>query len=146
MNKKLWFCLWIAALLLLAALGGRSVLIHALERLASEAARTVLVVPPGREAEFRQTVEKYLPQTALKIVPGGESRPASVKRGLDAARPLPGELVAVHDAARPLATAELLGRLCRKARETGGAVPGFPQADAQKRTDENEGTYDDADD
>ena len=28
-------------------------------------------------------------------------------------------------------------KLCRKAREIGGAVPGFPQADAQKRTDEN---------
>lgn len=122
---------------LLMPLGGRPVFIHALERLAPAAARAVLVVPPGREAEFRRTVEKYLPPSDLRIVPGGANRPASVKCGLDAALPLPGELVAVHDAARPLASAELLGRLCRKAREVGGAVPGFPQADAQKRTDEN---------
>jgi len=120
-----------------AVLCGKPVFIHALERLAPAVKRVVLVVSAGREAEFRAAVAKYLPQLALKIVAGGATRTASVKRGVAAAELRFGELAAVHDAARPLATSELLQKLCRKAREVGGAVPGFPQADAQKLTDEN---------
>ena len=120
---------------LMAELGGRPVFVHALERLARAAKRTVLVVPAGREEEFRAAVSAHLPGLDLKIVAGGATRFASVGRGVEAAELVPGELAAVHDAARPLATAELLNALCRKAREVGGAVPGFPQADAQKRVD-----------
>ena len=120
-----------------ASLCGKPVFIHALERLAPMALRTVLVVPSGRDAEFRAAVAEYLPRLALKVVAGGATRSGSVKRGVAAAELRPGELAAVHDAARPLATPELLKKLCRKAREVGGAVPGFPQADAQKLTDAN---------
>ena len=116
---------------------GKPVFIHTLERLAPAAKRAVLVVPAGREAEFRSVVEKFLPGSALKIVAGGETRSQSVKNGIAAAELRPGEVAAIHDAARPLATPELLRKLCRRALEVGGAVPGFPQADAQKRTDEH---------
>lgn len=122
---------------LLVNVCGKPVFIHTLERLAPAAARTVLVVPATREAEFRGVIEKYLPELKLRIVAGGENRSNSVKNGVAAAELRSGELAAIHDAARPLATPELLQKLCRKARELGGAVPGFPQADAQKRTDEN---------
>ena len=118
-------------------LRGRSVVVHTLARLAPAAKRTVLVVPAGREEEFRAAVAGHLPDLKLEIVAGGATRPESVGRGVEAAKLRPGELAAVHDAARPLATAELLDKLCRKARTVGGAVPGFPQADAQKRADEN---------
>ena len=116
---------------------GKPVFIHTLDRLAGAAKRTVLVVPAGREAEFGGAVGKFLPGLSPEIVAGGKTRTASVRNGVAAARLRPGEVVAVHDAARPLAAPELLKKLCSKAREVGGAVPGFPQADAQKRTDEN---------
>ena len=122
---------------LLVNVCGKPVFIHTLARLAPAAKRTVLVVPAGREAEFRGVIEKFLPELKLHIVAGGENRSNSVKNGIMAAELRSGELAAIHDAARPLATPELLQKLCRKARELGGAVPGFPQADAQKRTDEN---------
>lgn len=120
---------------LLELLNGLPVAAHALVKLAPAAKRTVLVVPAGREEEFRRMAEKYAPQTDVFIVAGGATRSGSVRRGLAAAAPEDGELVAVHDAARPLATPELLDELCRRAREVGGAVPGFPQSDAQKRVD-----------
>jgi len=122
---------------LLVDLRGKPVFVHTLERLSPAAKRTVLVVPAGREAEFQGVIEKFLPKLTLRIVAGGATRSGSVARGIAAAQLVPGEVVAVHDAARPLATPELLQKLCRKALEVGGAVPGFPQADAQKRTDEN---------
>ena len=122
---------------LLFPLRGRPVFVHTLEKLAPAAKRTVLVVPAGREEEFRRAAAEHLPGAVLTIVAGGASRSESVRRGVAAANVRDGELVAVHDAARPLATPELLEKLCRKALEVGGAVPGFPQADAQKRTDEN---------
>ena len=122
---------------LLANVCGKPVFVHTLERLAPAAKRLVLVVPAGREEEFRSVLAAYLPELSATIVAGGETRTASVKNGVLAAKLAPGELVAVHDAARPLATPELLHELCRRAHEVGGAVPGFPQADAQKRTDEN---------
>ena len=122
---------------LLADLCGRPVFIHALERLGGAAKRTVLVVPAGQENKFRALVDRHLPQREVRIVSGGATRAESVGNGVRAADPADDDLVAVHDAARPLATAELLAALCRRAREVGGAVPGFPQADAQKRTDTN---------
>jgi 2-C-methyl-D-erythritol 4-phosphate cytidylyltransferase / 2-C-methyl-D-erythritol 2,4-cyclodiphosphate synthase len=44
--------------------------------------------------------------------------------------PKPSDLVAVHDAARPFASADLLGRLAIAARESQAAVPGIPVADS----------------
>jgi 2-C-methyl-D-erythritol 4-phosphate cytidylyltransferase/2-C-methyl-D-erythritol 2,4-cyclodiphosphate synthase len=57
----------------------------------------------------------------------------SVLAGLD---PDPDDLVAIHDAARPFATADLLARLVAAAAETGGAIPGVPVADTIVQVEE----------
>ena len=118
-------------------LNSKPVFIHTLERLGPAAKRTVLVVPPDKLERFRAAIAEYLPELEITFADGGKSRPESVRNGLAAAAPAPGELVAVHDAARPLADARLLRDLCELAARVGGAVPGFPQADAQKRVDAN---------
>ena len=66
---------------LLARMDGRPVFVRALERLAPAAKRTVLVVPGGREAEFRALLDRYLPGTKIRCVPGGRTRPESVRAG-----------------------------------------------------------------
>ena len=50
---------------------------------------------------------------------GGASGPA----------PAAAELVAIHDAARPFASASLLARVAHAAQDAGGAIPGVPVAD-----------------
>lgn len=50
-------------------------------------------------------------------------------------RPADDHLVAVHDAARPFASADLLDRLAAAAAEHGGAVPGVPVPDTIVQTD-----------
>lgn len=63
------------------------------------------------------------------VIPGGSSRSDSVLRGLDTAR---GELVAIHDGARPFVTGELVDRTIAAAEEHGGAAPAVPVKDTIK--------------
>lgn len=67
------------------------------------------------------------------LAPAGVSRTASTWNSVRecAARfdPRPDDLVAVHDAARPFATADLLARLGVAAVRAGGAIPGVPVPD-----------------
>jgi 2-C-methyl-D-erythritol 4-phosphate cytidylyltransferase len=75
----------------------------------------------------------------LTVVAGGLTRSASVRAGL-AAVPAGTGIVVVHDAARPLATAALFGRVIAAVRAgADGAVPGLPVADTVKRVDPDSG-------
>ncbi|MFH1762917.1 MAG: 2-C-methyl-D-erythritol 4-phosphate cytidylyltransferase [Gemmatimonadota bacterium] len=71
------------------------------------------------------------------LVRGGASRGESVWAALQA---LPSwvELVAVHDAARPLVTRSIIDRCLREVRGTRGAVAGWPAVDTLKRVGEGE--------
>jgi len=67
------------------------------------------------------------------VVVGGESRSESVRAGLDAV-PAGVEIVAVHDAARPLASPELFELVIDTVRAgADAAVPALPIADTVKR-------------
>jgi 2-C-methyl-D-erythritol 4-phosphate cytidylyltransferase len=65
------------------------------------------------------------------VVPGGARRQDSVRNGLDALGPC--DWVAVHDAARPFATRDLLLRTLDAAQPTGAAVAAVPVKDTIKR-------------
>ena len=67
------------------------------------------------------------------VVPGGAQRQDSVCAGLTALESC--EWVLVHDAARPLLTADVVRRGLDAARETGAAVAAIPVRDTLKRTD-----------
>jgi 2-C-methyl-D-erythritol 4-phosphate cytidylyltransferase len=111
-------------------LGGRLVLEWAVEACRPYSAGVVLVLPaeaarPGAPAHGADIV-----------VAGGESRAASVGRGL-AAVPADAEVVLVHDAARPLTTAAVFEAVLGALAEDGvdGAVPGVPVRDTIKQVD-----------
>lgn len=65
------------------------------------------------------------------VVPGGDSRTASVMRGLDQASP-DIRLAAIHDGARPLVTPELVAKTVETAARTGAAAPAVPVKDTIK--------------
>lgn len=69
----------------------------------------------------------------VEVVQGGATRTESVARAIDAL-PDSVELIAVHDAARPLASYELLERCVEAAKSGVGAVAGRPATDTLKRT------------
>jgi 2-C-methyl-D-erythritol 4-phosphate cytidylyltransferase / 2-C-methyl-D-erythritol 2,4-cyclodiphosphate synthase len=68
-------------------------------------------------------------------VHGGATRQASVLAGLVALTQQKPDIVLVHDAARPFASAALISQAIETARRDGAAVPAIPVNDAIKRID-----------
>lgn len=111
-----------------ADLAGRPVLEWSLLTAAEVCAGVVVVVPAGRAGD-------RFPADA--VVTGGATRSASVRAGLDAV-PARAGVIAVHDAARPLAPPELWEKVIGSVR--GGAdaaIPAAPVADTVKEVGED---------
>ena len=72
----------------------------------------------------------------LEPVSGGATRQASVRAGLEALLPRSPDIVLVHDAARPFASADLIARAIAAVEKTGAAIPALPVTDTVKRVDE----------
>jgi 2-C-methyl-D-erythritol 4-phosphate cytidylyltransferase len=119
---------------------GRPLLVHAL--LPFEAHpwvdRIVVVLPPERVEEWSVRLPaRYGFHKVCAVVAGGARRRDSVRAGLEAAGAggwRSGELVAVHDGARPLLETGLLDRLLRAAAVSGAAVPVVLLSDTIVRT------------
>lgn len=76
------------------------------------------------------------------VVTGGATRALSVRNGLDSLNAKDGDIVAVHDGARPLVTVDEITRTVKRAAETGAACLVTPVTDTIKtiRGDEITGT------
>lgn len=91
--------------------------------------------------DWRPTVEETLVglEVPFVLASPGETRTASTWSAIQAVQashtPEPADLVAVHDAARPFATADLMARLCEAAVTSGGAIPGIAVPDTIVRSD-----------
>ena len=91
--------------------------------------RVVLVVRDGEQEAVREAVEPYLDddQPEVAMITGGTTRHRSEWAALSllASEIEAGDLdvVAVHDAARPLADVDLYQRVLAAALEQGGAIP-----------------------
>jgi len=106
-----------------ADLGGRPLVVWSLETARQACDGVVLVVPAGSPSNS---------WAADRVVAGGATRSASVRAGL-AAVPDDADIIAVHDAARPLARAGLWAAVLG-AVEAGadGAIPASPVVDTVK--------------
>lgn len=102
----------------------------------SEICSIVVVVPPGRQKAVFDLLKQYCDTAKIVFADGGDTRQGSVSSGLQAL-PQEAELVCIHDAARPLASAELLDKLLDAAARTGAAIPVIPAVDTLKEVDEN---------
>lgn len=112
----------------LVEVAGRPMLDLGLVPLRAVVDTVVVVHPPDDGARFRSVVGP-----GPTLVPGGETRSASVRAGV-AACPPSTDLVAIHDAARPLVPPAVVARTFEAV--TGGVVaaaPGLPVADTLKR-------------
>lgn len=120
---------------LLLPLRGVPLLVHTVRRFQEYPAVAEIVVsaPPGQEDDYRRLFRQHGLDKVERVVTGGAERQDSIFEALKALQPEPGDLVAVHDGARPLVTAALLQRLCEGLMGWDGAVPGVPVKDTIKR-------------
>jgi 2-C-methyl-D-erythritol 4-phosphate cytidylyltransferase len=96
----------------------------------------ILVGREDRLAELQELVRHADLKKVRHVVTGGVHRQDSVRIGLNLlARDA--RYVAVHDAARPLVTAEQIGRVFENAKVHGAAALAEPVTDTLKRGDEN---------
>lgn len=113
-------------------LAGTSVILRSVRAVAPVSDAVVVVADPVAAADAAVAVGQ---DKVVAVVAGGADRPASVAAGLGA---VPGDVdvIAVHDAARPLATPGLLRR-CVSALEPGidAVVPALGVVDTVKEVD-----------
>jgi len=96
----------------------------------------VLVIKKEDEKKFMEALDNYLPAFNPLITYGGATRMHSVYNGLSALKQNI-KYVAVHDAARPLATKELLLKCLSKAKKyEAGAIPAKKIINTVKLSDE----------
>jgi 2-C-methyl-D-erythritol 4-phosphate cytidylyltransferase/2-C-methyl-D-erythritol 2,4-cyclodiphosphate synthase len=105
-------------------LAGRPVVAHALAafRAAKGVDRVILVIHP----DDRSRAEGF----GVELVEGGASRDASVRNALEALAGRGVARVLIHDGARPLVSAALIGRLLKALEGAEGAAPAVPVTDA----------------
>jgi 2-C-methyl-D-erythritol 4-phosphate cytidylyltransferase len=118
-----------------AALGGRPLLAESLGRLElSDWIDAIVIVAPEEWEEPAILVAEELGCAKVSVgVTGGPSRAESVRIGV-AEVPEDAAAIVVHDAARPLVTDEVIGRVLGPLGEGwDGAVPALPVADTVKR-------------
>jgi 2-C-methyl-D-erythritol 4-phosphate cytidylyltransferase len=115
-------------------LAGEPVLLHALRPFLARGdvvAIAVALAPEDASSppEWLRTLDQR-----LTLVDGGATRAESVRQAL-AALPAALDVIVVHDAARPLLTADLLDRCIVLAAQGKGAVAGVPAVDTLKEVD-----------
>lgn len=105
---------------------------------ASAISRIVVVAPSGEVERFREIAVAAGVTKLAAVVQGGSHRHESVCRGLaELAKFAPAvELVAIHDAARPLVTPGLITRCLQEAMESGASVAAAPVTDTLHRSDQ----------
>ncbi len=121
-------------------LGGTPILILTLRKFAAvDAVREIWIALRENEIEgFRQRLEKEAKDVLKKrveMVVGGEHRQQSVEHALNAISAAPDDIVLVHDAVRPLVTAEIIDEVISAARKYGAAIAGLPAVDTVKQVE-----------
>lgn len=119
-----------------ADLDGRAVWLRAIEPFVGrgDVRQLIVAIHPDDRPQFEGRYASQVAAWNLVLVDGGDERADSVERALAAVDPACGH-VAVHDAARPCTSPELIEAVFAAARLHGAAVPGLDVTDTLKRVD-----------
>lgn len=115
-------------------LAGQGLLARVLQRfLAFNAIQHIIVCVPEEELGARRA---EVTNPKVQIVAGGDSRPASVRKGFFALGDLKDDaIVLIHDAVRPLLTPTLIEKVVRTTSLRGAAIPVLMVTDTIKEVD-----------
>jgi 2-C-methyl-D-erythritol 4-phosphate cytidylyltransferase len=116
-------------------LKGIPIIVHTLRQfeLSRQIQKVIVVLPAPEVADFQSLVDKFGLKKISRVVAGGETRAQSVQRGL--AEVDSAEIVAVHDAVRPLVTHDEIDRVVNAAALCGAAILVAPVSETIKEID-----------
>lgn len=119
-----------------AELEGRAVWLRAVEPFVNrdDVAQTIVVIAAEDRELFERRFRSNVAFMNIKVIEGGAERSDSVAKALEVVDPAC-EFVAIHDAARPCITPELIDAVFAAAIEHGAALLAIPAADTIKRVD-----------
>lgn len=114
-------------------LNGKPVIMHTIEAFThgANSPEIILVINPNHIDYWEMLKESHTFKIPHTIVPGGVTRFESVKNGL--MNVPPNSLVAVHDAARPLVTKQIINKSYKEAKKLGNAVVAVYCKDSLRR-------------
>jgi 2-C-methyl-D-erythritol 4-phosphate cytidylyltransferase len=118
-------------------LDGRAVWLRCAELFVTrdDVCQCLIVVAPEDQETFRRRYQANLAFMNVQIADGGRERFESVANALAKVK-LEADFVAVHDAARPCVTTELIDTVFAAAAKTGAAMLAVPVGDTLKRGDD----------
>jgi 2-C-methyl-D-erythritol 4-phosphate cytidylyltransferase len=121
-------------------LAGTPILIHTLRKFAAvEAVTEIWIALRENEIEgFRERLRKEAKaglKKKVELVAGGEHRQQSVEQALNAVSAAPDDVILVHDAVRPLVTAEVIDEVIQAAKKYGAAIAALPAVDTVKQVE-----------
>ena len=121
---------------LFVAIAGKPVIAHAIDAFekANSVCAIIVVAREDRHRDLEKLVRDQNWKKIQSVVAGGEHRQDSVRAGLEQLSE-DARYVAVHDAARPLVTAEQIERVYQACCEQGAAALADPITDTLKRAD-----------
>jgi 2-C-methyl-D-erythritol 4-phosphate cytidylyltransferase len=121
---------------LMSVIGDKPVVAHSIDRFERCACvdQVIVVVRSDRRAELQNLVDGFGFTKVKRLVEGGSERHLSVWNGITQL-PEKCQVVAVHDAARPLVSSELISRSVAMARECGAVSLAAPIVETIKRAD-----------
>jgi 2-C-methyl-D-erythritol 4-phosphate cytidylyltransferase len=121
---------------LLSLIGDKPVVAYSIERFeqCDEIDEVILVVRSDRREEFQRVVDVCGFTKVHRLVDGGHERHLSVWNGIAQLSEVC-EIVAIHDAARPLVSSELISRSVTLARACGAVSLAAPVVETVKRAD-----------
>lgn len=118
---------------LLEKINGKEVILHSIEAFLPFSVHEIIIsASESLEPELKSLTKNI---ENLKIVRGGSTRQASIFNALKVCSTP--DIVAIHDAARPLIKKEDIEKCIKKALETKAAIVAVKAVDTIKRVDEN---------
>ena len=120
----------------LLELSGRPILLRTLASFSRmpEVGELIVVTGRGEMEEVRAMLQGAEGLKPWQLVAGGSERQSSIRNGLNHVAE-EADLVLVHDAARPLITAEVIRRVMEGAKSFGGAIAAVPEKNTVKIVD-----------
>ena len=123
---------------LLDTIADTPVIIHSIRAFLLPEITEIIVVSHSQwRQQYQKLIDEFCPDSRIKIIEGGAQRWQSSLLGI---RTASGELVAIHDAARPLISAEHIRQSYNLAAAHGAALVAAPATDSIKVVHDQQNT------